>query len=347
VTTYTATVRGATATTTGTYSFRLLLTPPSEQFAIAFGDTVSEGVPAAGAGNVEVPGALDIYTFDGVAGQETIFDLLAGVNVFIGWRLVAPDGTELFDSFVGDRQVTLPATGAYTLTVGGNGIDDTGTYSFQLLDAATADEFTIGFGDTVSDGVPAPGAGNLEAPGAVDHYRFDAAAGQTVIVDALVGNTTVVRWSLSAPDGSTVFDAFFVDQEATLTETGTYTLTVEGLQITSTGTYSFQLLAAPPIVDEFTIAFGDVVSDGVPEPGAGNLEAPGAVDRYNFDATAGQLAIIDVLGGSTTDFAWRLTAPDGSTAFDALRPAHDRSMMFHSVADIRTDLTRGSVRIRA
>ena len=207
---------------------------------------MSEGVPAAGAGNIEAPGAADVYRFDGATGQGVVFDLLAGNNVFLGWRLEAPDGTELFDGFVRDRQVTLPQTGTYTLTVAGNGIDDTGTYSFQLLEVpAAVDEFTVGFGDTVSDTVPGPGAGNIEAPGAVDRYRFEAAAGQGAVFDVLTGSPNDVRWSLTAPDGSTVFDSLYVDQQATLTQPGTYTLTVTGLLIASTGTYSFQLLEAP------------------------------------------------------------------------------------------------------
>ena len=244
---YSVAVRGANAATTGTYSFRLLLAPQPERFAISFGDTVSEGVPAAGAGNVESPGALDIYTFDAAAGQTAILDLLAGNNVRLRWRLNAPDGTALFDRPIGDRQVTLPVTGSYSLTVRGSGIDDSGTYSFQLLEVpALVEEFSIGFGDTVSDGVPAPGAGNIEVPGAVDRYRFDAAAGQVAILDVLAGDNTVVSWSLQAPDGSTVFDEFFVDQQVTLTQTGTHTLTVRGLQITDVGTYSFQLLEPPP-----------------------------------------------------------------------------------------------------
>jgi hypothetical protein len=263
--TYAVAVRGANAATTGTYSFRLLLTPPPEQFAIGFGDTVSEGVPAAGAGNVEGPGALDIYTFEAAAGQTAIFDLLDGDNVRLGWRLTAPDGTTLFDTFVGDRQLILPATGTYTLTVGGNGVDDSGTYSFQLLEVPpVVDEFTIAFGDTVSNGVPAPGAGNIESPGAIDRYRFEATAGKVAVFDVLAGDTNVVRWSLQAPDGSIVFDEFFVDNDVALTQTGTYVVTVRGLQITDVGTYSFQLLEAAPNTPPVAVDDAVVTDEGVP-----------------------------------------------------------------------------------
>jgi hypothetical protein len=309
---YTITVYGATATSIGTYSFQLLLTPPSELFAIAFGDTVLSGAPAAGAGNVEVAGAADIYTFDGQAGQQAILDVLAGNNVFIRWTLLAPDGSELFGAPIGDRALTLAQTGTYTLNVHGSGIDDTGTYSFRLLDAPAAEEFTIAFGDAVSDGVPGAGAGNLEQPGAVDVFRFDAVAGQVAILDALAGNPAVFHWALTAPDGAVLSDVFFVDQQVTLPQDGTYTLTVDGQQVGSTGIYSFQLLAVT--VDEFAIAFGDIVSDGVPGPSAGNIEAPGATDVYTFTGTAGLEAIFDLLG-STLDTFWTLTAPDGDVLF--------------------------------
>jgi hypothetical protein len=48
-------------------------------------------------------------------------------------------------------------------------IDATG--SIGSASGQVADVFAIGFGDTVSDGVPGPGAGNIEAGGDEDVYR--------------------------------------------------------------------------------------------------------------------------------------------------------------------------------
>src|SRR5690606_14105736 len=118
---------------TGTYSFRLLAAPRTDGFAIAYGDTVSVDVPGPGAGDIEEAGATDVYTFEGDAGRTVSFDVLAGDSVFIHWALVAPDGSVLFDTFIGDAAPVPPADGTPTLTLGGNGVDDTGTYSFQLL----------------------------------------------------------------------------------------------------------------------------------------------------------------------------------------------------------------------
>src|SRR5690606_13611937 len=98
----------------------------------------------------------------------------------------------------------------------------------------------------VSDGVPGPGAGNLEGPGAVDRYHFDATAGQVAILDALTGSNTLIRWRLDAPDGTEVLDTIYSDRQVTLDQTGTYTLTVFGVSPTSFDVYSFRLLAASP-----------------------------------------------------------------------------------------------------
>ncbi len=327
--TYTVAVRGANAATTGTYSFSLLLSPPPELFAIHFGDTVSEGVPAAGAGNVESPGARDVYSFDAAAGQTAIFDLLDGANTRLAWSLTAPDGTTLFDSFVGDRQLTLPATGTYTLTVKGLNIDDSDTYSFQLLEVPpTVEEFTIAFGDTVADGVPAPGAGNLEVPGAIDEYRVDATAGQVAVLHVLDGDNTVVRWSLRAPDGATVFDDFFVDQEVVLTQTGTHTLTVRGLQVTDVGTCSFQLLEASPNQPPTLVAIADqqniegaaitlAVEAEDPDGNALTFSADGLPAGLAIDAGTGEIAGVIAEGAadeSPYTVEVTVTDPDGASA---------------------------------
>jgi hypothetical protein len=293
----------------------LPLAAQTDVFQIAYGDTVSDGVPGPGAGNIEVAGAQDIYEFQGAAGEEVIIDSVIGNNGVFGWRLDAPDGTVLFDSFNVDRRFTLSVTGTYTFTVRGFQANTTGVYSFRLLLVPPPQMFAVNIGDTISNGVPSAGAGNLEVPGALDIYTFDGSASGGVIFDALVGNTGLARVTLTAPDGTELFSGFYLDQQAAFSQTGTYTLQVEGLNITSTGVYSFQLLniVAPQI---FTISIGDTVSDGVPAPGAGNLEEPGAIDIYTFDGVAGQVMIFDALAGNSGQFRVILTAPDGTEMFD-------------------------------
>jgi hypothetical protein len=122
---------------TGTYRFRVWDIPDPQQFTIAIGDTVSDGVPGAGAGNIETPGVQDSYSFNGTSGQTILVDLQARSGLTqLNWRLEAPDGTVIFNDplFREDRgPFTLAQTGSYQIIVGGEpGEDETGTYAFQI-----------------------------------------------------------------------------------------------------------------------------------------------------------------------------------------------------------------------
>ena len=341
--TYVITVSGATTSTTGTYSFALLLVTPAEEFVIGFGDVVSEGVPAVGAGNVERPGAQDRYAFDGVAGQTIVFDHLAGRNVFLGWTLVGPDGTTVFDGFLGDRQVVLPLTGTYELTLRGNGVDDTGTYSFVLLVAPGSEVFAISIGDTVSDGIPTTGAGNLEGPGSTDIYSFAGIAGDGVSVEYLGGSNVALGWRLVAPDGSALFDGFLGDRDVVFPASGTYSLVLRGNGPADFGTYSFRISEtvsnAPPSIEaladrentegddvlvELTTADPDgdafdVTATGLPPgvvldaaiPELRGLIPTGAATGSPYRVT---VTVTDPVGASaSTTFAWTIAAPPTTT----------------------------------
>ncbi len=287
----------------------------TQQFAISIGDTVSDGVPTAGAGNLEEAGGIDIYTF-AAAGEEVIFNWVSGSNVQIGWQLQAPDGTMLFNSVLRDWQVVLSQTGVYTLTVDGNSSSSFGLYAFELLETPPPQQFVINIGDTVSDGFPASGAGNLEAPGAVDIFTFSAVANQELIFNWLSGSNVQIGWQLEAPDSTVLFDSVLRDWQLVLPQTGVYTLTANGNALDSVGLYSFQLLEVTAVPQQFTISFGDTISEGIPAPGAGNIETPGAIDIYTFDAQAGQTAVFDWLTGNNTMIRWQLQAPNNTVLFD-------------------------------
>ncbi|MBK8021941.1 MAG: hypothetical protein IPK19_11085 [Chloroflexi bacterium] len=311
--TYTLRIYTDAVVDTGTYSFKIWLVPTPQVYGIAIGDTVSNGVPSAGAGNLEVPGAEDQYTFTASAGQSIIFDVLAQ-NGNLSWALVGPDGATVFTtSGFNDRSQALAQTGTYTLRIYTDAVVDTGTYSFKLWLVPAPQVFGIAIGDTVSDGVPSAGAGNLEVPGAEDHYTFTATAGQSLVFDVLAQNGNL-SWTLVGPDGTSVFSTSgFSDRAQALTQSGTYTLRLYTDAVADTGTYSFKIWLVPdPQV--YGIAIGDTVSDGVPSAGAGNLEVPGAQDHYTFTGTAGQTIVFDVLA-QVGNVGWTLVGPDGANVF--------------------------------
>jgi hypothetical protein len=234
---------------TGTYSFRVTAVPLPQQFAIIIGDTISDGAPNSGAGNIETPGAIDTYTFTATAGQQIFLDALSS-SVSRGnldWKIIDPNGTQLrTDAFFQDSgPITLSTTGTYSLSIFGTyDNDEVGTYSFKLWNVPAPQQFAIAIGDTVSNGAPAAGAGNIETPGVVDRYTFTATAGQQVNFDALsnsVGFTSLI-WSILDSNGNLVGTTYYFSNTGpiTLTAGGTYTLVVDASG-DLVPTYSFKL----------------------------------------------------------------------------------------------------------
>ncbi|MBK8022663.1 MAG: hypothetical protein IPK19_14830 [Chloroflexi bacterium] len=115
-------------------------------------------------------------------------------------------------------------------------------FALVPVSAQTVDNFAIVYGDTVSDGVPGPGAGNIEVGGAQDAYTFTGTAGDEMILDVLAGSNGTFRWKIAAPDATILFDGLYVDRLVTLTQTGTHTITVSGF----TGIERRRLFLSPP-----------------------------------------------------------------------------------------------------
>ncbi len=248
---YTLTVGSDADEHTGTYGFKLWSVPSPGQFSIAIGDSVTNGVPAAGAGNIESPGAKDIYTFTASAGQQIYFASLGSSPGFANeLRMFDETGAALFGSrsTAGSDVgvLTLAGGGTYTITVGTDTADNrTGTYGFKLWNVPPPDQFTIAIGDTITNGAPAAGAGNIESPGVKDIYTLTATPGRQVYFDILgtsgfnptlrmvddVGAAVFGSRGLAGPDvGSLV-----------LSRGGSYTITVGSDHDDRIGTYGFQI----------------------------------------------------------------------------------------------------------
>jgi hypothetical protein len=293
-----------------TYGFKIWLVPPPQNFNIAIGDTVSNGVPSPGAGVIESPGAMDIYSFAGTIGQDLTFDETINDNVF--WKLVAPSGSVLFDGDGLDRRLTLAETGTHTMTVVSWYLDGVETYGFKVWIVPPPQNFNIAIGDTVSNGVPSPGAGVIESPGAMDIYSFTGTVGQDIIFNETINDN--VYWTLTAPSGAVLFDGDGLDRRVVLLETGTYTLSVVSWFLDGVENYGFKIWLVPP-AENFSIAIGDAVSNGVPLAGAGNLESPGAADVYTFTGSSGQNILFDT-SGPTGNNRVTLTSPGGTKLID-------------------------------
>ncbi|MDQ8196484.1 PPC domain-containing protein, partial [Coraliomargarita sp. SDUM461004] len=134
----------------GTYSIAITAVAAPQTFAINIGDTIQDGTPSPGAGNIEFPASYDIYTFAGTAGDSIFIDKIAfSGTTNIDYTLIDPSGNELdshelYQSDLGS--IELPETGSYTLQVGDSSSDQTGTYSIAITAVAAPQTFAINIG---------------------------------------------------------------------------------------------------------------------------------------------------------------------------------------------------------
>lgn len=160
--------------------------------------------------------------------------------------------------------------------------------------------FAVAVGAAVGRDQPAPGAGRIDQPRAVDEFTFQSEAGQLVYLEGVEPCAdTRIHWTVTDPAGEPVRDAHgaidlpvcFDFGRLRLALAGTYTITVAGLE-DQTGDYAFKVRSIRPD-DAFTIAIGDVVAKGRPGLGAGEIEEFGAIDRYTFTARPGTVVYLD------------------------------------------------------
>ena len=327
----------ASTNSPATYSFRLSAVPAPEMFDVAIGDTVAPGMPSQGAGEIETPGAEDVYAFTGVAGQRLFLDVLdvpGGCSApfgFLQWTLERPGGEQdssgrLQSCELDDRAIVLQADGRHVLTIAAEPDTlSTGTYSFELRalppEPPPPQVFDITLGQTIAPDVPSPGAGHIETFESKDVYRFTASAPQRVLFQVLELDGTCdfhnssLDWDLTGPNGGSLLSTSFqtcFEEPLQLSEAGPHTLTIK-THLTP-GTYSFRLVPLPD-PERFDIQIGATV--GPDGSGAGNIESPYAQDVYSFSSTAGTRVALDVLavgGGCVGDPAptvLELRLPDG------------------------------------
>ncbi|MGE3311927.1 MAG: hypothetical protein AB7O66_18325, partial [Limisphaerales bacterium] len=250
------------------FSFAFVARGANQSFVIVPNQTVTNGVPSAGAGVLESPGDTDTYTFAATRGQRLFFDELTGngCSGTLTWSLTGPEGQVLFNqrfaalsncgSGPDAGTVVVPSDGTYTLVVRAPN-DWVEAYSFRIVPIVDH-AAVVAIGDTVTY--------SLATPGSVDSYAFTGAAGQRVFFDELTGNgcSGSLAWSLTAPDGEVLFNQRFAALSncgsgpdagtVDLPSGGTNTLQIRGAN-DWVEAYSFRIV---PIVDhDAVVAIGD------------------------------------------------------------------------------------------
>ena len=190
--------------------------------------------------NTPLTGALAantalLYQLAGTTGEQLFFNGEGSGSYGASWTLYDPKNAAVpggSSSLAGDFELTLPYTGNYLLVIanGGSAV----TYSNVVN--------TFGY-QTNALALGSPVTNNIANPGGQFVYTFTETAGHRLYYDALTSAYLATYVTLLSPNGVTVFygNAYYDIGPVTLTESGTYSLIVDGGGDT-TGPLSFQLL---------------------------------------------------------------------------------------------------------
>ena len=276
------------------YNFRLV-TPEIEQTTLVIGDVAT--------GTLGEAGEEDVYLIEGTAGQRIWFDGLKADSRSIVGRLISPAGIQIFSNTRSDRNsgaIILPDSGTYSLVI--SGTDETGDYSFQLLDLATN-------AINITSQVAAEAEINVTFDSGLQTklYEFNGTAGQQLVFDSLsTSGSAISNWQLHGPDNAIIAQAGITsDFAASLPADGTYTLVLGG---NSSSPFDLTFKVSKQVVEEVTIDLSDtIIGDTI----SGTLTEAGEQDIYKFSATAGQRLLFDGLGSTTFKANARLVSPTG------------------------------------
>jgi len=195
--------------------------------------------------------------------------------------------------------------GKYSITVSGINNDD---HANGPLLVTGSDVIALG-DSTVNE---------IERPGDVDWFKFDAAAGSQNIFETFAGTLTDSVLTLYASDGTTVLAT---DDDGgtgsmsridwTAIDTEFYFLKVEAFESSATGTYTlrFDSIGVDDHANDNSTTSSVVVND---QPTAGILEEQGDVDWFKIDLTSSHDYVFETILGSLSDTTLELYDPTGN-----------------------------------
>jgi hypothetical protein len=309
---------------------------PPQAFVVALPSLISDGVPLAGAGNLETTGSEDDFRFtltSPSAVQLDISSCAASLGGWIAWQAV-DEGTGATvgrGAGCGGAKTATLAVGAYRIAMTRAG--GTGTYRLAVAPVAPAEVFTVGLPFAAAPGIPQSGSGVLDTTSAEDDYRFVVVGGGGAVqVDFSACSTSLagwVDWEIRDDTTSVVISRGSTCGSVTIPNVpaGQYRLTVT--RNGKVGSYAVAA-AVVPSPDAFILSLPAAATNGVPGVGAANLETTASEDDYRFTLLAASSVQLDIGTCSTTLGGWvnwrvmsdatGLIAASGSTCASQLLP---------------------------
>jgi RHS repeat-associated protein len=287
---------------TGAYQARWSPSRADKQLQLRESDEAS--------GRIDLAGAADVYTLQASAGQVAYLAAAIGCNqtANLRWSMLSEDGTTLGDQGICTDigRVVFAKAGSYHLRVysyaGG-----TGSYKVKWVASRADKQLVLRAGDEA--------VGNIEAPGAIDAYGFDASAGMLGYFKAaaVCDPAHAVRWNVASADGRSVSGDSAMCSDigrVAFEKAGHYKVLVYSYN-GGTGAYRMSWIATRAD-RQLPLKAGD-------SP-AGNIEMPGAEDVYSFDVKPGEQAYFRAAPncGQTAGLRWRIESANGQLADSAI-----------------------------
>ena len=318
--TYTVVVEDYGDDTPGTYTLSLMNVSGGPYTSDTDGDAGTIDSGSYRTGQISAPADVDVYTFNGTAGDRVLIAALAtGGALNTTFYLYPPSGGAAEDATAGDRlDHQLAETGTYKVVVEDNGNDDTGTYQLSFIDLASnslASPADPDGGNIVSAEIR---TGQISTIGDFDAYRFTGTIGDRIVIEALATsgllNTNIAVYP---PVGAAVVFTSADRNEFQLASTGTYTIVIEDYGDDTPGTYalSYVNITAGPFTQGADTDGGAIVSAG---NRAGQIGAAADFDTYTFTGTAGDRVLLNCIAtGGSINTTFYLYPPGGGAAEDA------------------------------
>ncbi|WP_439341614.1 putative Ig domain-containing protein [Vacuolonema iberomarrocanum] len=289
-------------TNTADYAFKII-TPDRVTQAIAISDHTN---PQAVYGELQEKGEVDVYTFTGQVGQRLYFDQLfvdiGGRSSYYRATIYSPTGKPVLNWTDGafnaePLPITLAEAGTYELQIDARD-EDTGTYSFSLLDLASATPIDS---DTPQSGV-------LDSGQELHLYEFSAAVGQRLYFDT-ASDDIGATWTLFTSGNVKETEAnISSDIEYVFDTADRYILAIRGANGTIPFHYGFEIITPDALAIPLTLN----------EPVTAQIREKGEQDIYTFTGSQGQRLFFDVLTDANGTQAKLLAPSQSVTGLDTL-----------------------------
>ncbi|BAS59966.1 YD repeat protein (plasmid) [Leptolyngbya boryana NIES-2135] len=259
------------------------------------GSRVTFGTPVNGSITSSTP--VQTFRFDGTVGQQICLDMIEGtprqrIAIF------DPAGQKIYEAETvndyGGVVSTLTLSGTYQVVVD----NSIGTYSFRLLDKASAEAVAL---DVEISGT----FNNTSDSRLAKSYRFNLAERQYVFFDGQ-STSNAGYWRLYDSAGRRINESYLSGDKEFFLDAGSYWLVLQGAP-SQPFDYRFKLITpALPAASSFNL--GATVS--------GALVEKGSYDTYSFSGLAGQQIFVDFVEGNNTSI--KIYDPAGQIVYEGL-----------------------------